>query len=1106
MSNRPSSLTCFPIEIQPLTWDLQSGDDGLELVVFGVTNKGSSVSLNVARVNAWFYVDASEDEVLHALGKQFKGSYELDTESKWDFYGYHSCKSMVTKVTITSIQAFYGIRKALDDFKLYEATLAPLYRVFHYYDLQPCASFIVTNGYFSKDTCDCTLHIDTCIEYLEPSNKLDHPVLECAFDIEAFSHDQKFPKAEHPENVITHIALVFQWSNKRDEFKTILLSLAPCDKVEHCTEHLIYDTEEALLKGLLRVIHQYDPDILYSYNGDTFDCGYLYKRMEINQISSTLSRHSKVDKLNQQSFNSAAFGQSNYERWELFGRIHHDMFVYMQRNFTNLSSYSLNNVAKEYLNSQKDDVSPHMIFKSFREKDPELSKTVAEYCLQDTTLVVQLANKVNAFQSSAALSNLCSVPYQDLIIKGQQIKIFSLLHKEASKKDVIIPKIENAKEEYQGATVLTPINGLYHDPVITLDFASLYPSIIMAHNLCYMTFIRDEKSNDTSVFEWQDQNSDGSVTKHRTEFTKNTMSLCPDILQRLGQQRKQYKKDMKKCAYDSFEYMLNDKRQLACKLVMNSLYGFTAANMLPCHAIAKTVTHVGRTMIKATKEYVEENYENTTCVYGDSVGENEMVLVRNRSTEVVRIMPIKYLTLFRHNLRQRDQWCTWHEDKESMGLHDCDIWTEKGWTKCFRLIRHLIPADRLRLVEAQDCAIVVTTDHSLIRPDNSTISPAEMTIGTELMHANLDHYRGKHTGLEPCHFMGFEELTDFLPDIDIEELFRAPLQWKRDFIAYIDEMDHFDLYGTHVARLLQQILSPRESDRRTVTKISTVSNTTEMVYVYDLQTENHHFCAGFGLLVAHNTDSVFIQMKDKTLKEALDMGPVMADKVTEALFQKPILLEFEKVYQPLILITKKKYVGKLYTNPDKPDKIDSKGVILKRRDTFALARDMYAKIRDILFDNRDPQKEVEAYVCDMLRQISSGTVPLEKFSYNVKYTGEYKVDVPQQKLVDKMKRRDEASAPQPGDRVEYIYVKVPNAKNASDCVEDPAFMRKRYIKPDYSKYISQLEKPLTELLTLCISDVPRLFYPYKSQNYKKRNPHFDPKQQTLSSFFKRQKK
>lgn len=46
------------------------------------------------------------------------------------------------------------------------------------------------------------------------------------------------------------------------------------------------------------------------------------------------------------------------------------------------------------------------------------------------------------------------------------------------------------EEQYEGATVIEPKKGYYADPIATLDFSSLYPSIMMAHNLCYTTLLQ----------------------------------------------------------------------------------------------------------------------------------------------------------------------------------------------------------------------------------------------------------------------------------------------------------------------------------------------------------------------------------------------------------------------------------------------------------------------------------------------------------------------------------------------------------------------------------------------------------------------------------------
>ena len=52
-------------------------------------------------------------------------------------------------------------------------------------------------------------------------------------------------------------------------------------------------------------------------------------------------------------------------------------------------------------------------------------------------------------------------------------------------------KVETGAE-YEGATVIEPKKGYYDTPIATLDFSSLYPSIMMAHNLCYTTLLNQQ--------------------------------------------------------------------------------------------------------------------------------------------------------------------------------------------------------------------------------------------------------------------------------------------------------------------------------------------------------------------------------------------------------------------------------------------------------------------------------------------------------------------------------------------------------------------------------------------------------------------------------------
>merc|ERR1719343_1785957 len=76
------------------------------------------------------------------------------------------------------------------------------------------------------------------------------------------------------------------------------------------------------------------------------------------------------------------------------------------------------------------------------------------------------------------------------------IKVQSQLLRKAQEHQFVMPAIKSEKSEdkYEGATVLDPLTGYYDKPIATLDFASLYPSIMMAHNLCYCTLMRPEQA------------------------------------------------------------------------------------------------------------------------------------------------------------------------------------------------------------------------------------------------------------------------------------------------------------------------------------------------------------------------------------------------------------------------------------------------------------------------------------------------------------------------------------------------------------------------------------------------------------------------------------
>jgi len=264
---------------------------------------------------------------------------------------------------------------------------------------------------------------------------------------------------------------------------------------------------------------------------------------------------------------------------------------------------------------------------------------MATYCLKDSWLVWRLGATRNVWMNAMQMAKVTFVPLDRIINGGQQIRVFTLLAHYTAKLNVFVPdKVPLCDAGYTGAVVLDPVPGLYRDCVVTLDFASLYPSIMLAFNMCYTT-------QRTEVTAWELARSLGvpecvaalmmqytsvptaaipadARTYHRcgaTDFRREPRGILPTILDTLLGRRKQAKREMAAAAPGLPKAIANGQ-QLALKLVANSIYGFTGAaevGMLPQPQIAAAVTCMGRQLTLGTKALCEKE-EGVTCVYGDT--------------------------------------------------------------------------------------------------------------------------------------------------------------------------------------------------------------------------------------------------------------------------------------------------------------------------------------------------------------------------------------------------------------------------------------------------------------------------------------------------------
>ena len=305
----------------------------------------------------------------------------------------------------------------------------------------------------------------------------------------------------------------------------------------------------------------------------------------------------------------------------------------------------------------KDDVGPKDIFE-LQKKGPSERAIIAKYCVQDCELCINLCNKLDIVTNNIGMANVCNVPLSFIFLRGQGIKIFSLVSKQCREEKYLIPlseikDVEN-REGYEGAIVLKPKPGIYLDePVAVLDYASLYPSSMISENLSHETICIDKKwlgEDGAKELEklgltYRDITYDNYkyVAKGKSfvkvinskkptvtcrfvqpqtkdgEIIEETRAVIPRILRKLLGARKATRKKIP-LEKDPFKKSVLDGLQLAYKVTANSLYGSIGAStsQVAFKEIAASTTATGRKLINLAKDFIEKNYEDSDTVYGDT--------------------------------------------------------------------------------------------------------------------------------------------------------------------------------------------------------------------------------------------------------------------------------------------------------------------------------------------------------------------------------------------------------------------------------------------------------------------------------------------------------
>lgn len=810
---------------------------------------------------------------------------------------------------------------------------------------------------------------------------------------------------------------------------------------------------------------------------------------------------------------------------------------------------------------------------------------------------------------------------------------------------------------YSGATVIRPIPKLYVRPTVTLDFASLYPSIIVAFVLCYATIVNDDVlARHPLLKSWIVSHEVQPGHPHNYVRYEDNVAILPLLLRALLAARSAVRKELNVTTDPARQTNL-DAQQNEYKVTCNSVYGFTGAALsgkFPETRIAETVTYCGRQGLELTKQVVEamdldyylspefwrdfvsqekwlsavtwyprakpavmdvtefrrkfkrdlsakeaktfekirdaldsvpldlwtlpasssesphqnagleylcsqpdlfwlvekygplcddprqliERGEKTVVVYGDSVSSDTPILWKSALDDLVRYSTAESFPEEVSLLNPGLRWAPYHGDKEAMDLtDDVFVWSDEGWTRCRRAIRHRTDKELFR-VTTRAGSVVVTRDHSLLSPNGRKLHVEDCSIGTDLLHASLPRL-GSAVGGDPdfafalglffakgsCRFVASsvfssssaapqkmrlpswslsnpnlrvldralagltkrEEGCRFCVSEEPDSAGRRQLFLLRDRAA-VDLVNRwrdwfYDPRGSKrvpnwifdtdsefreafwlgcLAGDGQESISPggrgrvRLDDKgqiaaaglylladslgysaslleasseddllrpdSVVRKVETVGSTDG--YVYDLETENHHFAAGVGRMVVHNTDSVMVSFPLKNncngRRAAFLLGNEGAALVTRTMgdFRS---LTMEKIYLPYKLFRKKRYCGIKWLSPDDlaPSQ-DIKGIDVVRRDCIPIFKELILKMVDAMLSTGKYESPYEIFCKfrdDVLSRRFDVASLVQTKSVKPHYANENQIQVV---VCRQMEEDVPGSAPAPGGRVAYI--------------------------------------------------------------------------------------
>lgn len=455
-----------------------------------------------------------------------------------------------------------------------------------------------------------------------------------AFDVETYTDNHRaMPNEFDARHVVYLNSLIYQELGKPETIKQYIIIMGDCDPIENVTI-LRAETEYDIVKLMADVVNELDPEIITGYNILSYDYNYLDVRIKTKMHDwPAMGRLLyKMPEMKTVTWQSSGYGHNSISNLMMDGRVNIDMLPIVRRDYK-LDKYTLDFVCHFFLKKGKHDVKAEVMFEiyeglqkatyqlklqpdnlslqeEYKQARAEMTR-VARYCIQDSYLCIELFEKLKVWIGLLELSNIVGVTVTELFTRGQACRVMSQIYDLASRLQFVLDKRTVEKRFFNGGAVSDPCPGMY-DNIICLDFASLYPSIMQAYNICFSTLIPpdlvsqvpekycniskitqeepldgkvpinvDEEEDEGKIEGVNDQ-EEPEEEEEEVKVVKKTITrqyeyryvkkeirngILPQLVKRLVDQRSKARGEIKKLEVNMKKYVLLEKMRKECKTI-----------------------------------------------------------------------------------------------------------------------------------------------------------------------------------------------------------------------------------------------------------------------------------------------------------------------------------------------------------------------------------------------------------------------------------------------------------------------------------------------------------------------------------------------------------